>query len=130
MKRLIGGQPLYTKDQSVFSDAMIICAGNSGKCITYQIRTEHGNVGILKENEVEHWFDLSSSSDELLEPCIEMIANGYVLLVSDQHAKNITSIVPNDYYSLQLIDCKIGAFAVSTNNWKKFSELLCLSDLL
>ncbi len=70
MKRLIGGQPLYTKDALVFSNASVICVGNCGKTITYQIRSEYGNIGILKDDEVEYWFNLQPLNEEAVEPIV------------------------------------------------------------
>ncbi|MBI6557391.1 hypothetical protein PVE_P0329 (plasmid) [Pseudomonas veronii 1YdBTEX2] len=47
MKWLIGGQPLYTKNEFSFSNASVLCVGNSGKRSHYQMRSEHDNIGVI-----------------------------------------------------------------------------------
>lgn len=49
MRRLIGGQQLYTMNEFSFFNATVLCVGYSGRSITDQIRSEHGNIGVLKE---------------------------------------------------------------------------------
>ena len=126
MKSLIGGQPLYTKDEFVFSNAVVICVGNSGEALTYQIRSEHGNVGILKDHEVEHWFHLQPLNEEAFEPSVNDTHEGFSLTVTKAHAVNIKTIVPADLYIYQDSDCRVGVFNVSRKDWLRFSELLCL----
>ncbi len=125
MKRLIGGQPLYTKDEFAFSNASVICVGNSGKSITYQIRTEHGNIGVLKDDEVEYWFNLQPLNEEAVEPIVNDTPDGFSLSVAVAHAANIKKIIPAGMYIYQDDDSQ-GMFNVSSKDWNRFSELLCL----
>ncbi|PMV96434.1 MULTISPECIES: hypothetical protein [unclassified Pseudomonas] len=129
MKRLIGGQPLYTKDALVFSNASVICVGNSGKTITYQIRSEYGNIGILKENDVAEWFDLHRQEAKEEFPRVSgMPGGGFTLTVGEAHAANIKTIVPPELYSIEINDLNVCSFIVQGKHWTCFSELLCLSN--
>ncbi|VVP32311.1 hypothetical protein [Pseudomonas fluorescens] len=130
MKRLIGGQPLYTKDECVFSNASVICVGNSGKSITYQIRSEHGNIGVLKEYEIEQWFNLQPLNEKTIELSINATSSGFSLAVAPTHAENIRAIVSEELYSFDNADSYVGTFYVNSTNWKRFSELLCLTDVI
>ncbi|TCV51498.1 hypothetical protein [Pseudomonas sp. 460] len=125
MKRLIGGQPLYTKDEFSFSNASVLCVGNRGKSITYQIRTENGNIGVLKDDEVEYWFNLYPLNEEAVEPSVNNTPDGFSLSVAVAHAENIKKIIPADMYIFQGNDSR-GTFNVSSKDWSRFSELLCL----
>lgn len=125
MKRLIGGQPLYTKNEFSFSNASVLCVGNSGKAITYQIRSEHGNIGVLKDYEIEQHFSLQPVEKDAFEPCVSLTTNGYSLTVDAVHAENIKAIVPTELYLFEVKD-SLGTFTVSRNEWSRFSELLCL----
>ena len=126
MKRLIGGQPLYTKDKSVFSNASVICVGNRGKSITYQIRSEHGNIGILKDNEIEQWFNLHRLGENIVRPCVIVTAGSYSLSVSEVHGENIKRIVPAELYSVERKEVNVCELNINGKNWERFSELLCL----
>lgn len=128
MKRLIVGQPLYTKDGRVYSNASIICVGNRGKSITYQIVTEHGNDGILLAREVEENFYLYSPDDDEQLPLVDVSPSGTgSLTVSKQHADNIAKVIPEDLF--KRTDLKdVSVLKVDINDWEKFSELLCLGN--
>ncbi|MBC2693592.1 MULTISPECIES: hypothetical protein [Pseudomonas] len=129
MKRLIGGQPLYSKDALVFSNASVICVGNRGKSITYQIKSEHGNVGVLNENEIEEWFDLHRTDENEVEPRLSATpGSGFSLMVNEAHAANIKTIVPVELYSIESNENDVCSFNVHSKNWTRFSELLCLRD--
>lgn len=127
MKRLIGGQPLYTKDESVFTDASVICVGNSRNSITYQIRSKHGNVGILTDNEVEQWFNLQKVDVVAVVPTVAEILQGFSLNVSVDHAENIKMIVSSELYNAEKLENNTCALHVSSQNWKRFCELICLA---
>ena len=124
MKRLIGGQPLYTKNEFSFSNATVLCVGNSGKSITYQILSEHGNIGVLKDYE-EHFNLLSTDHDLPVEPIVESTREGFSLTVSTAHAENIKNLVPSDLFYLEDNESVV-TFKVSRNEWNRFSELLSL----
>lgn len=126
MKRLIGGQPLYTKNEFSFSNATVLCVGNSGKSITYQIRSEHGNIGVLKDYEIEEHFNLLSTDHDLaVEPIVESTREGFSLTVNAAHAENIKNLVPSDLFYLEDNESVV-TFKVSRNEWNRFSELLSL----
>lgn len=126
MKRLIGGQPLYTKNEFSFSNATVLCVGNSGKSITYQIRSEHGNIGVLKDYEIEEHFNLrSTDQDSAVEPIVESTREGFSLTVNAAHAENIKNLVPSDLFYLEG-NKSVVTFNVSLNEWNRFSELLSL----
>ena len=126
MKRLIGGQPLYTKNEFSFSNATVLCVGNSGKSITYQIRSEHGNIGVLKDYEIEEHFNLRSmDQDSAVEPIVASTREGFSLTVNAAHAENIKNLVPSDLFYLEASDSVV-TLNVSRNEWNRFSELLSL----
>lgn len=125
MKRLIGGQPLYTKDAFVFSNASVIFVGNSGTTITYQIRSEHGNIGILSAVEIAQWFNLQPINEETVEPIVSETADGFALTVEKLHAANIKTIVPKEMYNF--VENNFGgSFNVSSKDWSRFRDLLSL----
>lgn len=126
MKRLIAGQPLYTKDEFVFSNASVLCVGSSGRFVTYQIKSVHGNIGVLNETEVEQSFNLESLHEEATEPFVSDTSDGFVLTVGLSHAENIKMIVPSQLYTYEENNQKNGVFNVSYTNWQRFSEMLCL----
>lgn len=125
MKRLIGGQPLYTKNEFSFSNASVLCVGTSGKAITYQIRSVHGNIGVLKDPEVEQHFNLQPINEGAVEPSVKFTTDGFSLTVDENHAENIKAIVPTHLYLFEVKD-SLGTFKVSRNEWSRFSDLLCL----
>ncbi|GAB0075965.1 hypothetical protein I4I80_02385 [Pseudomonas syringae pv. tomato] len=125
MNRLIGGQPLYTKNEFVFANASVLCVGNSAKAITYQIVSEHGNIGILKDFEVEEFFTLHSGTHEPLEPVVCNIDEGFALTVGKTHSENIKLLVPQNSYVFESSGL-VGIFKVKQSEWNRFSELLCL----
>ena len=109
MKRLIGGQPLYTKNEFNFSNATVLFVGSCGKSISYQIRSEHGNIGVLKDYEIEEHFNLQSSDVDAFEPIVKSTLDGYSLTVDGVHAENIKCIVPTDLYLFE-VNSSLGIF--------------------
>jgi hypothetical protein len=125
MKRLIGGQPLYTKNAFIFSNATVLFVGSFGKSISYQIRSEHGNIGVLKDYEIEEHFNLHSYDVGAFDPIVNSTLDGYSLSVDGMHAENIKSMVPSELYLFEG-NISMGTFNVNHANWIRFSEILGL----
>ncbi|WP_282366685.1 hypothetical protein [Pseudomonas sp. PS02290] len=125
MNRLIGGQPLYTNNPFIFANASVLCVGSSGKAITYQIKSEHGNIGILKDYEVEEFYDLQPVTGESFEPQVNYMDQGFTLTVGAIHAENIKQLVPEHTYAFESSGL-VGIFKVKQSEWNLFSEILCL----
>ena len=96
MRRLIGGQQLYTMNEFSFSNATVLCVGNSGRSITDQIRSEHGNIGVLKEYEIEQLFNLQPDDKGFVVPSVHSIIDGHSLKVDVIHTESIKSIILKD----------------------------------
>lgn len=128
MKRLIVGQPLYTKDGRVYPNGIVVRVNNNAKAVSYKVQTEHQFEGIFTGKEISESFYLRRPDEDEQLPTVNILpGGGGALSVTLEHGENIQRIIPKDLYQNEIIE-NVSIFTVTLKSWEGFSELLCLGD--